>query len=489
MRNSHQVTSNISSILIGRSIELIINLITITLIARYLGVEKYGIFNSILALTVIISKFSDMGMAPIVFRECSKKEKNIDILNTSLTLRIICVIILFILFNTITSVIRSNETEVLLSNILLLNLVFSSKYMNFRELFEILFKVNLKMFNVMLFNIIDSIVLLALVFLMPYFNGGLKYLVIAYVISNIPGFSLLIFDLKKKYKYRFSFSLKQSYWLIKESIPLFGTLVFTALFQQADVLFLKILDSEYSVGIYSAALRLIVPLAIIPQALITTVFPIIVRGREIDSRNNKFSTVLVFKILFLFSVSLALIVSFISQKIIVIFFGSEYSDAYLPMIILFWSILFTFFNTFSINLITVYNKQKINFFVTLIVFITQFAFIYLLTPLYSYSGVAASRLIASLIGSMLFFIALKHIGIFYNFLTVSIMKWLVLIAICTLAFSFFPIYVYLPLELFVIIISVLKLNYFSHNEMDILLKAIDYDSWKQKLRIHPWKFR
>ncbi len=260
MQQTTKVSSNVSSIFIGRGAEMLITLVSVTLIARNLGVEQYGLFSSIVALTVLLSKFIDIGFAPIVFRETSKKDATFDMLNTAFTIRTILILGLFVVFNGVSGLTNLSSREILLSNILFLNIIFSSKYMNFRELLEVLFKVNLNMFNVMLFNTIDSIFLLVFVFLMPYVGGGLEYLVIVYVAANIPGFILLIIFLSKKYRYRFSFSFKHGYWLVKESIPLFGTVILTTAFQQLDVLLLRSLDSEYSVGLYSAALRLTVPL-------------------------------------------------------------------------------------------------------------------------------------------------------------------------------------------------------------------------------------
>jgi O-antigen/teichoic acid export membrane protein len=354
--------------------------------------------------------------------------------------------------------------------------------MNFRELLEVLFKVNLNMFNVMLFNSIDSIFLLIFVFLMPYVGGGLEYLVIVYVAANIPGFLLLIISLSRKYKYRFSFSFKHGYWLVKESIPLFGTVILTTAFQQLDVLLLRSLDSEYSVGLYSVALRLTVPLSIIPQALITTVFPLIVRGREMGSSGTMPATRLVYKILFLFSFAISFIITFKAKHIISLIFGGEYANAYLPMTILFWSILFTYFNTFTLNLLTVYNKQKYNFFATLLIVVVQVVLVVILTPIYSYTGVAIARVAAGAAGTVFFIFVLRGIGIQFNFFSIRVIKWLIPFLIGVVTLSFIPLYVYLPLALFLTVILTVKLKYFSEEEVNLLLRAINYDSWKSKFK-------
>jgi O-antigen/teichoic acid export membrane protein len=352
--------------------------------------------------------------------------------------------------------------------------------MNFRELLEVLFKVNLNMFNVMLFNSIDSIFLLIFVFLMPYVGGGLEYLVIVYVAANIPGFSLLIISLSRKYKYRFNFSFKHSYWLVKESIPLFGTVILTTAFQQLDVLLLRSLDSEYSVGLYSAALRLTVPLSIIPQALITTIFPLIVRGRETGSASTMPATRLVYKILFLFSFAISFIITFKAEHIIRLIFGGEYANAYLPMTILFWSILFTYFNTFTLNLLTVYNKQKYNFFATFLIVVVQIILVVMLTPIYSYSGVAVARVAAGAAGTIFFIFILRGIGIQFNFFSKRVTKWLFPLVIGVVALSFIPLYAYLPLALILTVVLTIKVKYFSPEEIGLILRAINYDSWKSK---------
>ena len=482
MSQSPKISSNVSSIFVGKGVEMLITLLSVTLIARNLGVEQYGLFSSIVALTVLLSKFIDVGFAPIVFRETSKKDATYNLLNTAFTLRIILLIALFIVFNSASKLTNLTSKEILLSNVLFLSIIFSSKFMNFRELLEVLFKVNLNMFSVMLFNTIDSLFLLILVFLMPYVGGGLEYLVIVYVAANIPGFLLLIIFLKKKYRYRFNFSFKHGYWLVKESIPLFGTVILTTAFQQVDILLLRGLGSEYAVGLYSAALRLTVPLGIIPLALITTVFPLIVRGRETGSSGTMPATRLVYKILFLFSFAISFIITFKAEQIIRLIFGGEYSDAYLPMTILFWSILFTYFNTFTLNLLTVYNKQKFNFFGTLLIVFVQVILVIILTPIYSGTGVAVARVAAGAAGTIFFIFILRGIGIQFNFFSIRVAKWLIPFVIGAIALSFLPFYAYLPLAFLLTLILTIKLKYFSPEEINLLLRAINYNSWKSKFR-------
>jgi O-antigen/teichoic acid export membrane protein len=194
------------------------------------------------------------------------------------------------------------------------------------------------------------------------------------------------------------------------------------------------------------------------------------------------ATRLVYKILFLFSFSISFIITFKAEHIINLVFGGEYSNAYLPMTILFWSILFTYFNTFTLNLLTVYNKQKFNFFGTLLIVVFQVVLVIFLTPIYSYTGVAVARVAAGAAGTIFFIFILRGIGIEFNFFSIRITKWLIPLVIGVVALSFIPYYIYLPLALLLTLILTIKLNYFSEEEINLLLRAINYDSWKHKIK-------
>lgn len=483
MKDKNKISQNVFSLFFGKSIELAISLISITFIARYLGVESYGLFISLVTLTLLLSKLIDFGFAPIVFREYSKSHRSSSIINTAFTIRIISFFILVFFFNTLSSFTNLSSKEKILSNILFLNLIFSAKYMNFRELMEIEFKVNHTMFYVMIFNVLDSIILLLLVIIMPIVNSQVEYVASIYVFSNLPGFLGLIIFLRKKYNYKFKFSLSMSKYLIRESLPLYGTVLFTALYQQADILFLRILDTSYAVGIYGAATRLTSPLTIIPLALITTVFPLLVKSMEQnESIKSTFKlNILVYKILFFFALCFSLIVSFKAKDFILIVLGPDYYEAYIPLMILFWSFLFVYFNTFSQNILTAYNLQKYNFYFTLILVASNFIIIILLISNYSFIGVSVAKLSASILGTLFLMIVLKKTAIKFNFFSREVISWIFWMAILVIILSFLPLYLYLLLSLLLIPIITLKTHYFSFEELNSILNIITKKSWKEKI--------
>ena len=159
--------SNFFSLLGGQSLSLIFNFLSITLIARYLGVDIFGVFSYILAIVSILSKIVDLGIGPIAFRETSKKENDPVFLNTAISVRVILFIIVLAVFNLAAQLLALTAEEILLADILFFNIIISAKFQNVRDLLDIPFKISLSSYISVIGSTLDNIIFLALVLLMP----------------------------------------------------------------------------------------------------------------------------------------------------------------------------------------------------------------------------------------------------------------------------------------------------------------------------------
>ena len=331
MTKQNKSSVNVLSISIGQFSSLLINFFSVSLTARYLGVEDYGTFNYLLAIVFIASKISDLGLSNIIFRETSKSQSGYVHVNVGISIRMITFFIVALLLNISILFLQFDAEKTLLINIFFLSTILSSKFMTFRDMLDIPYKVNLDMMYSNIFNVIDNFIFFGLILLLPVFNGGIDYVILAYVFSNLPGFILMIVFLKKRYSFQFQFSLNRAGWIIKQSLPLAGFLILISIFNQVDIFLLTLLDSEKATGVYSVASRLIIPISILPSAIATTFFPKIVFNFKNKIDNSNIYN-LINKILFLFSASMALIVTFKAKEIILLVFGLQYIQAYSPSI-------------------------------------------------------------------------------------------------------------------------------------------------------------
>ena len=469
--------TNFFSILGGQSLSLILGFISITLITRYLSVEEFGLFSYILALVSILSKFIDLGLSPITFRESSRKEGNFVFLNTAVSLRLILFLIVLVIFNVAGWLLALTTLEIVLADILFLNILFSAKFQNFRDLLDIPFKISLSSYVSMIGIMLDNFVFLLLILFTPFFQASIYYVVTAYVISNIPGFFFVLNKLHKNYNYRFHFSLANWKWLIKESGPLITYVIILSIFQQVDLLILKYMDSEFATGIYSVALRLTLPLMIIPSAIASTIFPTLVKNVTSNEKQNIKINKFIYKLLFFSAFVITILFSLKAKIIITLIFGPKYSEAYLPMIFLLVTQIFLFYNFHTINLMTAYNRQKKIIIYVSAIMILNLILNLILIPLYSYTGAGLSKLIAIAAGTFILSIIVTKEGLNFNFFNFKTVIWCVVVSVLLYGLNYLSWPFYFISALIIIIFISLKLKYFEDDEIMMIFKLIHREKW------------
>lgn len=479
--NSRNFSFNIISISLGQFLGLLINLFTVTLTARYLGVENYGSYNSLLSIVFIASKFTDIGLSNIVFRESAKHPGNFSELNLAISIRIIVFFAVGLILNLVLIFfLKFDYAKLVLTNIFFLATIFSSRFMTFRDLLDIPFKVNLQMLYSNLFSTLDNVLFLIFILLMPFVEISVSYVIYAFIISSIPGFLFSLYFLKKKYNFSYKPSIKYTSWLAKESLPLAGFLVFISIFNQVDILLLSMLDNEYSAGIYAVASRLVIPLTILPTAIATTFFPKVVSNFN-EKNNNNFIYNLINKILFIFSISFSIIMTFKADSIISSIFGTQYLQSAIPMIFLIWSSIFLFFSYVSLDFFTADGKQSINLIFGALVVVLSVSLLVILIPDYSYNAAGPTKLLVSIVGAIFVVINLKKLSIKADFVNYNSTAWLIINLIICYLLSFLPLIIYLILSPILLIITALMLKYFTEPELRIILQKLSKEKWAEKI--------
>lgn len=428
----------------------------------------------------ILAKLVDFGIEPIVFREFSKNKNDYNLFNTGLNLRLVIYLLLIIGFNLFAPFSNFTFYEIILSNILFTTIILSMKMVNIRELLSTPFKVNLKMHYPMTLSILDNLVLLVLIFFLPFTKDKVFFFVVFYSFSNLPGFILSFYYLYKKFGYKFKFHLNQGKWIIKESLPLFGFVVLTTIFMQIDVVILNSLKGYYEVGIYSAAVRLTMPLNIIPQAIVTTVFPILVK-KLADKVDTNYLSNLVIKLLYFISFVIAIVFTFESGSLVKTVFGAEYAASAMPSSILYWCQVFLFFTYYSQSVLIADNRQHYNFLYGLIQVVINVALDFILITHYSFMGASIAKLIASFASFVFILYVLGKFGFRPSIGRYKVLFWSITLVAVFYLLSFLSLVPYLILSPFVIAAVTLVIKIFSYDEMLILFRLINMESNGRKI--------
>ncbi len=471
---------NLFSIIFGRSSELILTFFAITFLIRYLGAENYGLFSAIVASIAILSKFIDLGFSQIIFREFSANSSRKDVINSAISIRLLLLILLVIGYNVFAYLTKINSQEVIISNILFVNIVVSAKLRNIRDLLEIPFKSSLRMDIVMVATFIDALTLLLLVLFASYLNFTLLQISILYVAANIPGFLILVYFLYKWNPFKFKVMFKNLKWLISESMPLFGAGILAVLFMQLDVVLLKHFISSEQAGLYSAAIRVGVPLSIIPLSIVTTIFPIITKSKDEDIEKTKQIVEFSFKMLLILLLYSALFITFKAEEILKLLYGSKFLSASTSLILLFWSFVFYYLGVLLQNLNTIIGKQKYNFYYSVILVVTFLIMLFVTLLSLGSVGAGLSRLISAFIGFLFLYFILVKSKLSVKIFSPKFILFFILIAVIGFLLRETNLIIFTLLFTLLLFVVTLFSKYFSKEDFNLLYKLLKEPRWLER---------
>jgi O-antigen/teichoic acid export membrane protein len=324
----------------------------------------------------------------------------------------------------------------------------------------------------MVLSILDNFILLVLILAIPYMEDAVLYFVVAYSVSNLPGFILSFYYLKKKFGYKYQLTLDKGIWLLKESLPLFGFVILNTIFVQIDIVILKYFKGAYDVGIYSAGTRLTMPLSIIPGAIVTTVFPILMKKMS-DKMSSDYISNLVIKLLYVIAFIIAAVFTFESNSLTRLVFGQEYISSALPASILYWCQIFLFFTYYTLVVLIAKNKQFYNFIYAAIQVVVNVGLNFILIPQYSFLGAAIAKLVASFASFVFIIFILNKFGYKPSIGRYKVLVWSILLCAGLYGLAFLPIIPYLVLSPFVILIITLGIRLFGKDELIIFFRLLN----------------
>lgn len=400
--------------LFGTGLTAVLGFLFFILVSRELGPHEFGIFSALIAVIIIISDVTDMGVSAGLAKFVGKYEVNgqnetvgrflMLSLLTKLFLALFVVFVGFIFTDPITKLLfKSNESPHLLGLSLLGGVV-----MSFYSFTSFTLQAQKKYLTNSFLNISGNMLrlFLPLILLSTYGLSSFSaicFYIIGFLIPSIVGLffipiKLLLFIPTKKEFYEF---LHFNKYLAVAGI------MFTLLTRIDNLLILN-LSNPFEAGLYGSAQRVTFVFPLIAAALASVWSP-----RFSSFKDNGESWIYFRKTLLLVCVlSLgALILVPFSSNIINIFFGSAYMNASLPLSILIVAWALFLITVPAIQYITYcIGKSKLYALIILMQFITVISLDLLLIPSLGAFGAA----IAFLIGNLVAAAAAYSIMIYFN---------------------------------------------------------------------------
>jgi O-antigen/teichoic acid export membrane protein len=135
-------------------------------------------------------------------------------------------------------------------------------------------------------------------------------------------------------------------------------LLFTMVTRIDQVLLFQ-LRGAADVAQYGLAVRVSEGLALVPQALMMTLFPVLAASRTTAPERFRQTCRLAFKYLSAVIVPVALLLTFVGREVVRLLFGAQYGGSTMPMIILVWGMFFAYTGAVYLNVFIIERRQRL----------------------------------------------------------------------------------------------------------------------------------
>ncbi|MEH2046351.1 flippase [Nostoc sp.] len=310
-------------------------------VARYLGVQQYGLFNYALAFVALFSPIFILGLDDVVVRHLVRQSSNKEeILGTTFWLKFLGGIASVLL--AVSTMFFLGEHEAL--KIWLVTILGVVGIFRASDTIELWFQSQVQSkYTVIAKNtafLLNTVIKIALILT--------KAPLLAFALVTLAEFAmsaiglLIVYQVKGSSLWLWRWSVATAKTLLKESLPLIFSGFAIMIFMRIDQVMLGQMIGDSEVGVYSAAVRISEIWYFIPGAIVSSVAPAIYAAKE-KSESLYYQRIgQLLSLMTCISLAIALPMSFLSDKIIIVMFGSGYAEAGAILAVHIWTSLFVF---------------------------------------------------------------------------------------------------------------------------------------------------
>lgn len=394
-----KILSNSTWLFVDKVLRLLMGLVVGAWVARYLGPDNYGVLSYATAFVAIFASIATLGIDGLVVRELSKNndEKYVEnILGTAFWIRVLGGCASFVLCVTAIIFVQANNSEM----IILVSIIAAGNIFQSFDTIGLLFQAQVNSRRSVKVKFIAFFIVSILKLIAIVMNSTIIVFALLSVIEIIFGAIGLIIEYKKNIlKFQMSYKLMRNF--LNMSWPIVLSMVCIVIYMKADQILLATYLGERILGVYSSATRLSEICYFIPNVIISSVTPFLVKSYANDKVNYQQNTIKLFNYLVLISYGIAGIITLLAPIIIEMLYGESYKGAEIVLEVHIWSLVFVSIGVGFRQLMIIENKMVFLLLTTVLGAITNIALNIWLIPIYSFYGAVVSLVLSQIIAGYL----------------------------------------------------------------------------------------
>jgi O-antigen/teichoic acid export membrane protein len=402
MNPEHRIVRNSVVTVFGQIIGGGLIFLVALLSARYLDPERFGVFSFCFAAVAVVHMFAG-GFTNILVREIARDLSRLEgILGAAIPLMTLVSVLAWLL--TFVCVSLSSLTAETSTTIYILATSFPVSFHS--AVYAAVCRAHEEMTYNALGLILQRLVLLSSVLITILLDLGLVGVAVSYLVAYV--FQWLYYSVlvSRRYcQYRPCFDFRLWRHLTLEGIPLVLGMMMQRIASYIDIFILTMLSTASSVGLYSAAYRLLEMLSLIPTTISQPLFPALSRLAA-ESNEEAYSLYLkALKFLIIIGLPLGIWLFVTAPQLMTLLFSPDYSQAGSTLRILGIMLVFVFVNSLYLYLFSAIREQRLFTIIISIVVVLNIILDVLLIPVLDFFGAAlatlGSEIVLFVIGSYL----------------------------------------------------------------------------------------
>lgn len=386
-------------------ITMVLSVLVTSLVARYLGTEKYGYANYIISVVMLFTAFSTLGMEKITINDIVKNNySQSKIIGTSFIIRLIGGIVLTIISQIALLILTNGEKEAQILGIILGSCMIFKAF----EVIEYYLQAKMKLKVSSIIRFITAIIVSIARILVVFLDAGIIGFIFTYLIDAVVAGILFYIYYKNKNKDKLEISKEYAKDLLSRCWYIAIAGLMTTIYMRIDQVMLgSMLANKTENGIYSAAARIAEMWYFVPLAIIASFQPIIIKYKankdEIEYKKNMQK---LYDIVAIIGIVFGILITAFGGIAINILYGSEYASATNVLSISVWAGLFATLGSARSVWLVAENKQKYTLVYTGVGCIVNIILNSIFIPNIGAIGAAIATLIAQFVAnvvSLLFF--------------------------------------------------------------------------------------
>jgi len=399
--NLQKVLNNISWLFADRFFRMGGGLLISIWIARYLGPKQFGLMNYAIAFVALFGSIATLGLNSIVVKDLIKRPENADVtLGTTFVLQIIGGLLACLIAILAISYVRPNDlTLKLMTAILGFAMVFKSV-----EVVRYWFEAQVQSkYIVWVENLVFLLFAVVKVFLIFTQATLIDFIWVIFAETVLMAFFLLIlYSFKVGQLKSWKLQYGRTKELLKDGWPLMLSGLAVMVYMRIDQIMLGQMMGDQAVGVYSAAVRISEVFYFIPVAIAASVFPSIIEAKKHSEALYYKRLQRLYDLMVIFTLSVAIPMTFFSDVIIHLLFGSAYVGAGPILSIHIWAGLFVSLGVISSRWIVIENLQMYALYRTGLGVLINISANVILIPKYGSLGAAIGTLISQVLATYMF---------------------------------------------------------------------------------------